>query len=160
VPEGRQIFQTLTVRENLNVPVRGRSQQKDAVEEVLALFPVLEDRLDGSAGLLSGGEQQMLALARALVMRPRLILVDEPSLGLAPLVVAKVYECFARLRADGVTLVIVEQSISRVLAIADHAYLLSKGRVVLAGRPEEIAERSQQDERRHGCRADARGSRR
>jgi branched-chain amino acid transport system ATP-binding protein len=135
VPEGRHIFQTLTVRENLAVP---NSRQRQDLEQVLALFPILAERLDMRAGNLSGGEQQQLAIARALVMRPRLIMVDEPSLGLAPLVIDRVYACFRQLRAEGVTLLVVEQSTARVLDIADRVYVLSTGSVALSGPVAEI----------------------
>jgi branched-chain amino acid transport system ATP-binding protein len=136
VPEGRRIFQSLSVGENLAVPSTRRRRDLD---EVLSLFPILADRLDMRAGNLSGGEQQQLAIARALIMRPRLMMVDEPSLGLAPLVVDRVYECFSRLRSDGVTLLIVEQSTARVLQVADRVYGLSTGSVALSGPVAEVS---------------------
>jgi branched-chain amino acid transport system ATP-binding protein len=115
------------------------TRRRRDLDEVLSLFPILADRLDMRAGNLSGGEQQQLAIARALIMRPRLMMVDEPSLGLAPLVVDRVYECFSRLRSDGVTLLIVEQSTARVLQVADRVYGLSTGSVALSGPVAEVS---------------------
>ncbi|MGE3371612.1 MAG: ABC transporter ATP-binding protein [Rhizobiaceae bacterium] len=140
VPEGREIFKTLSVRENLTVPVAG-TRGGDAIAEVFELFPILHERQKSPAGLLSGGEQQQLAIARALVMRPKIMLVDEPSLGLAPLIVEKVYGHFLELRRRGLTILIVEQNVSRILSVADHVYLMSHGRVQPAGRLEELAEK-------------------
>jgi branched-chain amino acid transport system ATP-binding protein len=140
VPEGREIFKTLTVHENLMVPVTPGGGD-DAIAEVLDLFPILRQRLRSPAGLLSGGEQQQLAIARALVMRPKLILVDEPSLGLAPLMVEKVYDHFVELRRRGLTILVVEQNVSRVLSVTDKAYLMSSGHLQPAGGLEELMER-------------------
>jgi branched-chain amino acid transport system ATP-binding protein len=103
------------------------------------LFPILRERLDMRAGNLSGGEQQQLAIARALVMEPRMITLDEPSLGLAPRIIEKLYECFSRLRAQGATLLIIEQSAARILALADRAHVMHNGRIVLSGRPKDLA---------------------
>lgn len=140
VPEGREIFKTLTVHENLLVPITPGSGD-DPIAEVLDLFPILRQRLRSPAGLLSGGEQQQLAIARALVMRPKLILVDEPSLGLAPLMVEKVYDHFVELRRRGLTILVVEQNVSRVLSVTDKAYLMSSGHLQPAGGLEELMER-------------------
>jgi branched-chain amino acid transport system ATP-binding protein len=139
VPEGRHIFQTLTVRENLMVPAPGSRLPAGSIPEmIIDLFPVLGERLDMRAGNLSGGEQQQLAIARALVMRPRMVTLDEPSLGLAPMIIEKLYECFRRLRAQGVTLLIIEQNAARILAIADHAHVMHNGRIVIGGQPDEL----------------------
>jgi branched-chain amino acid transport system ATP-binding protein len=142
VPEGRRIFGSLTVAENLRI---GATVREDAMQvakdmdRVLELFPILRERGEQKAGKLSGGEQQMLAIARALLSRPRLLLLDEPSLGLAPLVVARVYETIARLKGEGLTVLLVEQSMHRALAASDRAYVLNSGRVALSGRSSELA---------------------
>lgn len=136
VPEGRRIFGRLTVRENLVVASGtqgGVLKTRDQFDRVLALFPVLQDRYNGYAGQLSGGEQQQLAIARALICRPKLLLVDEPSLGLAPLFADLVFETLKRLREEGVTLLVVEQSARRALGLADRTYLLRSGRLILEG---------------------------
>ena len=139
VPEGRHIFQTLTVRENLAVPVRDPEFAAGPIPQtIIDLFPILGERLDMRAGNLSGGEQQQLAIARALVMRPRMVTLDEPSLGLAPIIIEKLYDCFRRLRAQGVTLLVIEQSAARILGIADRAYVMHNGRIVMSGRPDEL----------------------
>lgn len=140
VPEGREIFKALTVLENLTVPVAAVGAG-DPVAEVLDLFPILRERQRSPAGLLSGGEQQQLAIARALVMRPKMIMVDEPSLGLAPLMIEKVYDHFVELRRRGLTILIVEQNISRVLSVTDKAYVMSSGHLQPAGGVEELLER-------------------
>jgi branched-chain amino acid transport system ATP-binding protein len=145
VPEGRRIFAGLTVRENLVVAsgLRGGiSAQRSTLDLIFELFPILHERFDGRAGNLSGGEQQQLAIARALLTRPRLLVVDEPSLGLAPKFVELVYQTFAQLRASGMTLLLVEQSMRRALSLADRVYLLKSGSMVLHGRATELAERS------------------
>jgi branched-chain amino acid transport system ATP-binding protein len=138
VPEGRHIFQTLTVWENLLVPNAGKKAGVETYEPIYELFPVLRERLDMRAGNLSGGEQQQLAVARALVMQPRLLLLDEPSLGLGPKIIERLYDAFERLRTRGVGLLIIEQSSARILAIADRVYVMHNGRIVLDGRPEEL----------------------
>jgi branched-chain amino acid transport system ATP-binding protein len=145
VPEGRQIFGTLTVAENLRLgrAVRGRDPAfASDVERVLELFPVLARYHGQPAGKLSGGEQQMLAIARALVLRPRLLLLDEPSLGLAPQVVAAVFDVLERLRAEGVTILLVEQVVGRTVAFADRTYVLRNGRIALAGTRAELSSRA------------------
>jgi branched-chain amino acid transport system ATP-binding protein len=142
-PEGRQIFGGLTVRENLLLGATARRTDRAALEadeeRVFALFPVLRERLGQSGGTLSGGEQQMLAIGRALMARPRLLLLDEPSLGLAPLVVGRIFEVIARLKAEGTTILLVEQNARKALAVADRAYVLETGRVVLEGPAAELA---------------------
>lgn len=137
VPEGRSIFRSLTVEENLRLGGMGR-EDKDVLasdlEGVLTSFPILRSRYKGVAGHLSGGEQQQLAIARAVLQQPALIMIDEPSLGLAPLVIDDVYESLRKLnRETGLTLLIVEQSTARILDFADRVYVLRNGRVVLSG---------------------------
>jgi branched-chain amino acid transport system ATP-binding protein len=142
-PEGRQIFGGLTVRENLLLGATARRRDRVGLDQdlahVLALFPVLQERLGQSGGTLSGGEQQMLAIGRALMARPRLLLLDEPSLGLAPLVVNRIFEVIARLKAEGTTILLVEQNARKALAVADRAYVMETGRVVLAGPARDLA---------------------
>ena len=136
VPEGRQCFAELTVAENLAlgaylVPARPEIARRE--EAVLARFPRLRERLGQFAGSLSGGEQQMLAIGRALMGAPRLLLLDEPSMGLAPLFVEEIFAIIAALKAEGTTILLVEQNASAALDIADHAYVLETGRIVLEG---------------------------
>ena len=139
VPEGRRIFPSLTVEENLKVGmVRGRAGRW-GVGDVLELFGALADMRDRPGTLLSGGEQQMLAIGRALMANPRLLLLDEVSLGLAPLVVRRIYETLPEICAAGATVVVVEQDIGQALAGADRVYCLLEGRVALEGRPAELS---------------------
>jgi len=141
VPEGRHIFGSLTVAENIALGATTRSDRAAIAadtERVLDLFPVLRERLRQRAGKLSGGEQQMLAIARALLAKPRLLLLDEPSLGLAPLVVKQVYDSIEELRRNGVTILIVEQSVGRALKVADRTYVLNSGAVTISGRSAEL----------------------
>jgi branched-chain amino acid transport system ATP-binding protein len=140
VPEGRQIFTTLTVAENLRLPTycgRSRAPAHD-VERELERFPILRTYFNQPAGGLSGGEQQMLAISRALLCRPDLLLLDEPSLGLAPRVVDDVFAALTALRAEGVTILLVEQSAARTIDFADRTYVLSGGRVELQGTRDEL----------------------
>lgn len=142
VPEGRHIFNTLTVEENLLVGMmirRDKPAAKDDLERILQTFPILRERFRGIAGNLSGGEQQQLAIARALLQRPRLLMIDEPSLGLAPLVIDQVYASLKDLNADGLTLLVVEQSTARVLDLASRVYVLRSGKVVLSDTAEALA---------------------
>jgi branched-chain amino acid transport system ATP-binding protein len=136
IPEGRGIFRDLTVRENLAM-YAGRRSVSDAIERAVGAFPVLEGRLGQRAGSLSGGQQQMLAVTRALIGDARVILADELSVGLAPVVVDEIFEAVNVLRAEGRSLVIVEQYVDRVLDVADYVYVLHKGRVALVGEPEQ-----------------------
>jgi branched-chain amino acid transport system ATP-binding protein len=146
VPEGRGIFPGLTVRENLSLSGfsgPGRRAAPVTREEIDKLFPVLASRLDQRGGTLSGGEQQMLAVARALLMRPSLLLLDEPSLGMAPLVVEGLFRALARVKAAGVSMLIAEQAAQQALGIADFVYVLgSGGRVVASGTAQEMAKSS------------------
>jgi branched-chain amino acid transport system ATP-binding protein len=141
VAEGRQIFPTLTVADNLDLGAalpRARAQRKRTLAEVYAMFPVLEQRARQLAGTLSGGEQQMLAIARCLMSQPEFIMFDEPSLGLAPLIVQEVLHTIRRLNERGLTILLVEQNVAVSLRIAGHAYVLENGRVVLGGRGADL----------------------
>ncbi|MES2099810.1 MAG: ABC transporter ATP-binding protein [Pseudomonadota bacterium] len=136
VAEGRAILTTLTVRENLEL---GAYRRKDRaaiasdLERVLTLFPRLQERLDGLAGNLSGGEQQMLAIGRALLAKPRLLLLDEPSMGLAPIIVQDIFRTLREINGDGLTIFLVEQNVKQALKIARHGYVLESGKIVLDG---------------------------
>jgi branched-chain amino acid transport system ATP-binding protein len=146
VPEGRHVFGPLTVKENLELGAyrrRGRQNKKkilDDFEYILALFPVLEKRLKQRAETLSGGEQQMLAIGRALMGRPILLLLDEPSLGLAPLVVQEIISIIEMLRNEGTTILLVEQNARAALKISDRAYVLETGKVRIQGKASELME--------------------
>ena len=140
VPEGRQIFATLTVAENLRLPLAGRPKAEwgPALEREMERFPALGERLDSPAGGLSGGQQQQLAIARALLCDPRLLLLDEPSLGLAPKLVDAVFAALEALREEGVTVLLVEQNAVRAVEFADRSYVINAGRLVLSGNREEM----------------------
>ena len=135
VPEGRQVFGPLSVEDNLRLGAfrRGYEQTDSSLERVYALFPALAERRRHPAGTLSGGQQQMLAIGRALMARPRLLLLDEPSMGLAPRLVAEIFSCVRALRAADTAILLVEQNARAALAIADRGYVLETGRVVLTG---------------------------
>ncbi len=141
VPEGRRIFPELTVTENLLLGAHIRRDaegvQKD-LEWICGLFPILKERASQSAGTLSGGEQQMLAIGRALMSRPRLLLMDEPSLGLAPFLVKEVFKTIRRLHDEGTTILLVEQNARAALRIADYGYVLETGKIVLEGTGQEL----------------------
>lgn len=142
VPEGRRVFPHMSVRENLEMGAYhpgARPGLARRLEEVNDLFPVLRQRQNQLAGSLSGGEQQMLAIARALMARPRLLLMDEPSLGLAPRIVGQIFETILALRQGGVTILLVEQNVQEALAVADRAYVLETGRIVMEGPAQELA---------------------
>jgi branched-chain amino acid transport system ATP-binding protein len=141
VPEGRNIFGSLTVLENLRLgaTVRSDGAVGSDIEEVFTSFPILGERRNQPAGQLSGGEQQMLAIARAMLSRPRLLMLDEPSLGLAPAIVDRVYELLRSIRARGVAMLVVEQNAARAFALADRACVMSHGALTLTGTPDEIA---------------------
>lgn len=146
IPEGRQIFSRLTVRENLELGAylryrtEGRKALREEADAVIARFPALKDRQRQLAGSLSGGEQQLLAIARALMSRPRLLLLDEPSMGLAPKLVAEIFAIVAALQKEGVTILLVEQNARAALAVAGRAYVLEIGRVVLEGDAPRLAQ--------------------
>ena len=140
VPEGRHLFGHMTVQENLELGSirRGKGRRKRTMEEVYDLFPRLRERRRQLAGTLSGGEQQMLAVARALMTRPKLLMLDEPSLGLAPLIVADIFRIVQDVRQSGTTILIVEQNAQQTLAMADYGYVLENGQIVLQGSGEEL----------------------
>jgi branched-chain amino acid transport system ATP-binding protein len=143
VPEGRHLFPGLSVRDNLQLGgyrLGSRSQRGEALERVLEMLPFLRGRTRQLAGTLSGGEQQLLAIGRALMVRPALLMLDEPSVGLAPRMVATVFELVARIRATGVGVLLVEQNVRRALALADRGYVLENGRIVLQGSGGELIE--------------------
>jgi branched-chain amino acid transport system ATP-binding protein len=137
VPEGRGIFPHLTVRDNILVQVAG-GDVGEALDKAVSAFPILGKKLGQQAGSLSGGQQQMLSLTRAYVTEPRYVLLDEVSMGLAPVVVDEIFEFLARLAAQGCALLLVEQYITRALALADYVYLISRGRLEFAGEPGEL----------------------
>lgn len=139
VPEGRRVFAGLSVEENLLMGAYTRRHERSArLEENYALFPRLKERATQQAGTLSGGEQQMLAICRGLMAQPRVLLLDEPSLGLAPLLVSEVFELIGRIRSMGITVLLVEQNAMQALSICDHAYVLETGRVVQQGPGAEL----------------------
>lgn len=140
VPEGRQILQSMTVEENLQLGAYLRKDQevKRDMEAVYERFPILKERKHQYGGTLSGGQQQMLAIGRALMARPRLLLLDEPSMGLAPLIVEEIFRVIEEIKKEGTTIVLVEQNAKKALAIADYAYVLETGRIVLEGPGPEL----------------------
>jgi len=143
VPEGRRLFPLLTVADNLKMGAflpSARKSFRESRERVFTLFPVLAERQRQRAGSLSGGEQQMLAIGRALMSRPRLILFDEPSMGLAPVMVLRLFDLIRRVREEGYTILVVEQNVRQVLKLVDRAYLLEVGRIRTEGRADELAE--------------------
>ena len=138
VPEGRQLFPTLSVRENLELGARERATRAADLEAIFALFPRLRERERQLTGTLSGGEQQMCAIGRGLMARPRLLLLDEPSLGLAPVMVKLIFETLATVNARGTSILLVEQNVARALALSHRAYVLENGRIVLEGPRAEL----------------------
>jgi branched-chain amino acid transport system ATP-binding protein len=140
-PEGRRIFSRLTVHENLQMGAftRSRSDMEEDLDRVMDLFPRLRERQTQRGGTLSGGEQQMLAIARALMCRPKLLLLDEPSLGLAPILVKQIFAIIAEINHQGTTVLLVEQNAHQALRIAHRAYVLQTGRVILEGAAGEVA---------------------
>ncbi len=141
MPEGRGIFRSLSVAENL-ATYTPPWLHEERLERAFEAFPVLRDRLKSTAGTLSGGQQQMLALARVYVSEPRVVLFDEVSMGLAPLVVAEIFDAITQLAKGGISIVLVEQYVNRALAMADHAYMISRGRIVFSGPPSELDEQT------------------
>jgi branched-chain amino acid transport system ATP-binding protein len=142
VPEGRRVFPNLSVRDNLELGSyrRGKPKRAQNLERVATLFPRLRERWTQPAGTLSGGEQQMLAIGRGLMGEPRLLILDEPSLGLSPLLVEEMFALIGRLNTDGLALLLVEQNVVQSLAIAHRAYVLENGRIALSGKASELAE--------------------
>lgn len=141
VPEGRKIFPFLTVKENLDIGAynrRARPDLKKTLQEIFRIFPILGSRQKQVAGSLSGGEQQMLAIGRGLMSRPKLLMLDEPSLGLAPLMVKRVFEVIERINAEGVTILLVEQNVRQTLQHAESAYVLEIGRITLQGEGSQL----------------------
>ena len=141
VPEGRQIFAPLTVRENLEMGAytrRDKAEIEESMQRVFASFPRLEERLTQLGGTLSGGEQQMLAMGRGLMARPRLLLLDEPSMGLAPILVEEIFDIIEEINRQGVSILLVEQNAAMALSVAARAYVLETGRVVLEGPSQEV----------------------
>jgi branched-chain amino acid transport system ATP-binding protein len=137
VPEGRRVFPNLTVRENLQLGSyrRGRERRAQNLERVFGIFPKLRERLEQKAGTLSGGEQQMLAIGRALMSEPRLLILDEPSLGLSPLLVEELFALIGRLNGEGLSILLVEQNVGQSLEIAHRAYVMENGAIAFQGTP-------------------------
>jgi branched-chain amino acid transport system ATP-binding protein len=144
VPEGRRVFPNLSVRENLELGSyrRGRARRATNLERVCGIFPRLRERTAQRAGTLSGGEQQMLAIGRALMSEPRLLILDEPSLGLSPLLVEEMFALIARLHTEGLSILLVEQNVGQSLEIAHRAYVLENGSIAFQGTPSELLARS------------------
>jgi branched-chain amino acid transport system ATP-binding protein len=142
VPEGRRVFPNLSVRENLELGSyrRGRAMRANNLDHVLSIFPRLGERLVQTAGTLSGGEQQMLAIGRGLMSEPKLLILDEPSLGLSPILVEEMFALIGRLNRDGLAILLVEQNVVQSLAVAHRAYVLENGRIALSGRADDLAQ--------------------
>jgi branched-chain amino acid transport system ATP-binding protein len=138
VPEGRRVFPTLTVKQNLEMGAFTTGARLEDFDEVFALFPKLRERSGQVAGTMSGGEQQMLAIGRALMSKPRLLILDEPSMGLAPKIVDEVFDALARLKAAGMTMLLIEQFPKKALALADRGYVIQRGQMVLSGAAREL----------------------
>ena len=146
VPEGRRLFGAMSVLENLEIGSilpAAKAQRAASLEAVLALFPALKAKLDQAAGELSGGQQQMVAIGRALMARPRLLLLDEPSLGLSPLIVQELFGAIRRVNREGTAVLLVEQNVATALRVADRAYVLEEGRMVAEGTPDELMQRDE-----------------
>ncbi|MBP1157634.1 MULTISPECIES: ABC transporter ATP-binding protein [unclassified Paenibacillus] len=141
VPEGRQVLAPMTVLENLELGAYQRNDRQGIqqdIEKMFAWFPILKERVDQLAGTMSGGQQQMLAIARALMSRPKLLLLDEPSMGLAPIIVSDIFKVIQQINQEGTTVLIVEQNVRQVLKIADYGYVLESGQIVLSGEAKDL----------------------
>lgn len=141
IPEGRRLFVGMTVEENLELGCYRRDARRfrrEGLDRVYEIFPILRERRHQMAGTMSGGEQQMVAIGRALLARPRLLLVDEPSLGLAPTVVEQVFDVLRRIHADGLSILLIEQNAAKALEVAERAYVMEGGRIVAEGKPAEL----------------------
>jgi len=143
VPEGRQLFPEMTVLENLiigSLPAAAKAHRQESLDWVMELFPRLKERRKQMAGTMSGGEQQMCAIARGLMLRPKLMLFDEPSLGLSPLLTQDIFRLVRKIHQEGVTILMVEQNVKQTLAICDRAYVLENGRIIMEGKGRELLE--------------------
>jgi len=141
IPEGRRVFPYMSTLENLLLGAfthRAREKRLETLEWIYGIFPVLKERESQAAGTLSGGEQQMLAIGRGLMSKPRLLMLDEPSLGLAPMIVTKIFEVIEQFKKEGITILLVEQNVQRALALADRGYVLESGRIGLKGEGKEL----------------------
>ncbi len=146
VPEGRRLFTGMTVRENLEIGSMrpaAKARRAQTMDSVLALFPALKPKLEQAAGELSGGQQQMVAIGRALMALPRLLLLDEPSLGLSPLIVGEMFAAIRRVNREGTAVLLVEQNVATALRVADRAYVLEEGRMVAEGTPDDLMQRDE-----------------
>jgi branched-chain amino acid transport system ATP-binding protein len=146
VPEGRRLFGSMSVQENLEIGSllpAAKARRAQSLESVLALFPALKIKLNQAAGELSGGQQQMVAIGRALMACPRLLLLDEPSLGLSPLIVSEMFNAVRRINAEGTAVLLVEQNVAMALRVADRAYVLEQGRMVAEGTPDDLMQRDE-----------------
>ena len=143
VPEGRRIFSNLTVKENLLMgafSVKKKNVIEERIERVYDYFPILKERLNQKGGTMSGGEQQMLAIGRALMMKPEVLMLDEPSMGLAPIIVEKIFHIIDQLNQDGMTILLVEQNAYQALSIANRGYVIQNGEIVLSGKGHDLIE--------------------
>ena len=144
VPEGRRLFTKMTVLENLELGSylpAAKARRSESLEQALALFPMLKEKLSSPAGELSGGQQQMVAIARAMMARPRLLLLDEPSLGLSPLIVEDMFDAIRRINAEGMSVLLVEQNLAMAMQVSTRAYVLEEGRIGAEGAPDELLAR-------------------
>lgn len=146
VPEGRKIFSSLTVKENLLMgafSVKDKKLIEERMEMAFEMFPILKKRIEQKGGTMSGGEQQMLAIARALMMKPELLMLDEPSMGLAPIIVEQIFEIITKLNDEGITILLVEQNAYQALSVAHRGYVIQNGEIVLSGKGSDLIENSE-----------------